>query len=143
MLQIVQEWKAVATLSCATDKLDYVWNPLVYNVPVDNWRSAVKNGLLASTHVYRDEDTKKRVVKHLISTAFISTSIPFQSIDVIPLDFEEGINYYIKDLFILEIMPRFTKEELQVRTVADLKKIMKKFNIRGGKKFTTLSKLFY
>lgn len=94
VLELVQKWKAIAILSCATDKLDYVWNSLTYNVPVDNWRSTAKNGILASIHVYKDENSKKRVVKHLISTAFTFTNILFQAIDMIPLDIEKGVNLY-------------------------------------------------
>lgn len=96
ILETIQtKWPEVAIISFAEDKSLNLWNILTWNVAIGHWRYAVQRNILALTNVGKDDKTKKRTVKHLISTGFHVKPLQLTNTNVIPLDEDNKGKDYI------------------------------------------------
>ena len=65
----INDWKGTATLSVSFEKLKTVWSMLDHNLGPQNWRNAMKDNIIASSHAITD--SKNKLVKqHILTTGF-------------------------------------------------------------------------
>jgi hypothetical protein len=111
----IVNWGGNGTFSFNSNKENFLWETLAFNVPPQNSRIAENESFVASVHVINANG--KRVTQQVVSTAYKSaklhpTSTPNQSST--------------------SNMPLFSAEELRSHKVTELKVICRKYNVKSA-----------
>jgi hypothetical protein len=131
ILEEITEWGASATLSCSVGHTPWLWEVLSANLPSGHWRLAEQTSteILASCHCSTDEKGK-RTHQHLLSTGWAAATEEDEPSEEEEVDLDSE-------------MPRFTREALYDLTVAELRDICRRYNIKqGGKKDQFVDNIF-